>query len=766
MIQQLANRLTQAKPPLHIHLIGVAGSGMSGLAQLLLQMGHQVSGCDRSTTAETDRLQAEGLKFFSPHIAESVEPSKFVVYSSAIPPDNPALARARELNIPCVRRADCLAAILAAKQAILVAGTHGKTTTSALTAHLLGEASEKPSHYVGAEIPILGRNARWNQNSPFMIAEGDESDGTLVNYRPTHSIILNIEAEHLDHYPDLAAIEKVFQTLIDQTSGKIFYCAECPTASKLLANHPHAIAYGWSERATLRASNISERQGRIHFDVYQGHQHLGRAELGIPGRHNVLNALAAIGIALELRLPFESIARGLASFAGAKRRFETKYLSHDFRVIDDYGHHPTEIEATLQTARSLKPKRLIVLFQPHRYTRTQRLADDFGRALQLADHVYVTDIYPASEPPIPGISGATIVNAIKLNGQTRATSLPDLNLAHITVGNTLRPGDLLLTIGAGNVHEAGSKIARDLTTLESVTCQCQSLAIARLYEPLRLHTTIKTGGPAQFWLQPTTFDDFQTLVKFCRQRSIPVRIIGRGSNLLVRDGGIPGFVIHPSDGEFAHIQIHQDTLTAGVGVRFKKIAAAARQAKLGGFEWMEGIPGNLGGGLRMNAGAMGIETFDQVVSITFLDEDGEIRTRSQQEVQHSYRNAPELQHNFALQATLRGTPSSTTAIDAALDASKHKRKSSQPIAASCGCIFKNPKTLPAGKIIDQLGLKGTRIGGAEISNIHGNFFINANHAKTNDILELIELVKTKARKELNLELETEVQITGENHVRF
>ena len=409
---QLREKLTDISHPLRVHLIGVAGSGMSGLARMLIEMGHRVSGCDRSTSRETERLQQAGLDFYSPHSAIPVQDAEVVVYSSAIRDDNIALHAAREAGKLCVRRAECLAAILNSKKGIVVAGTHGKTTTSSLSAHLLREARLRPCHYVGAEIPVLGANAHWNKDSEYLVAEGDESDGTLVNYLPEYSIILNIEAEHLDFYRDLDHIKSVFNRLCSQTRGKIIYCKSDTGAAAVCSPYANSISYGW-EDADYTAAEVEIKSGRTVFTVSHAGQSLGRVELGIPGRHNVLNALAAIALALELGSDFASITRGLASFAGARRRFETKYLSHNYRIVDDYGHHPTEIAATLATARSLKPERLVVLFQPHRFTRTQLLRDDFGRVLQGVDKLFVADVYPASEPPIPGISGQTIVDAVR-----------------------------------------------------------------------------------------------------------------------------------------------------------------------------------------------------------------------------------------------------------------------------------------------------------------------------------------------------------------
>ncbi|MES2475501.1 MAG: UDP-N-acetylmuramate--L-alanine ligase [Verrucomicrobiota bacterium] len=762
-----SQRLTDRSQPLRIHLIGVAGSGMSGLALLLLGMGHEVSGSDRVTTAETIRMQGLGLKFSSPHSAAAVKGADIVVYSSAIKSDNAAYAAAKKAKTPLLRRAECLAAILHTKKGIVISGTHGKTTTSAMTAHVLREAGHKPSHYVGAEIPILGANAKWSQDGEFMVAEGDESDGTLALYHPEHAVMLNIEAEHLDFYKDLDAIKEVFTKLADQTTGKLVYCAEDPVASEICAARENAVSYGW-EDADYTATDLRDLKGSSAFTVKKHGEVLGDVELGIPGNHNVLNSLAAIALADSCGAEFAHVARALATFAGAKRRFETRYLSPNYRIIDDYGHHPTEIAATLQTARTLKSKRLIVLFQPHRYSRTKALADDFGKVLQGADLVFITDVYAASEKPLKGISGQTLVDAMEAAGDIPATYLPDLDTAHHTIGQQLQPGDLLITLGAGNVHEAGTRLARDLKIIEEMRALMPAGEIdGKLYEPMNRHTTLLVGGPAQFWMEPHGFYGFAFLVDYCRERGIPVRVVGRGSNLLVRDGGIRGAVIHPTGGVFSEVTVDgKGEITAGAGVRLKKLASVAGGSGIGGFEWMEGIPGNVGGALRMNAGAMGVETFDQVVRVTFLDEDGVIRTRERAEIVSKYRNVPELRRNFALQAVFKGKADKPENIKERWDASREKRKTSQPIAASAGCTFKNPEYIPAGRVIDSLGLKGSTCGNAAVSEVHGNFVVNQGGASALEIITLIEFIQEKAKDERSVDLETEIKILGDDEASF
>ena len=764
MTHAVLSLLKESKHPMRIDLIGVAGSGMSGLAWLLLALGHRVSGSDKVTTTETERLVKAGLQFFSPHNEREVEDCDMVIYSSAIKPGNVAYEAAYKQGIPLVRRAEALAAVMAGKKGIVVAGTHGKTTTSALTAHVLRQGGMKPSHYVGAEIPILGSNAHWDPEGELFVAEGDESDGTLVNFHPEHSIILNIEPEHLDFYDGIEAIKVVFRQLLPQSPGFWVYCAEDPVASEVCGGHTSAVGYGWKAEHDFSARILSARAAQTEFEVLEKGQPLGVVTLGIPGRHNVLNAMAVISLATRLGVPFDAIQRALSSFRGAKRRFDIRYTSDRFTIIDDYGHHPTEVKATLATARALNPQRLVCLFQPHRYSRTQLLKKEFGLAFDDVDVLAVTDVYPASEKPLPGVSGETIIEEVRLQSPVQCHSTPTMLKARGIIGNLLRPGDVFMTLGAGNVHEVGTCIARELKVAEELLSilERNGGGNVRLYEPMSLHTTFRIGGPAQYWIEPRTEAAFAEVVRCLRNAAVPIRVIGRGSNLLVKDGGIRGAVIHPAKGEFEEVKHEGDCMIAGVGARLKKVASAARNAGLGGFEWMEGIPGNIGGAVRMNAGAMGTETFDQVVSIRFLDVDGSIQEKPVSEIAHRYRNVPEFEERFILAARLRGTPASSASIDAGLEASRIKRRTSQPIGASAGCVFKNPEICGAGKLVDDLGLKGKRVGKAVVSDVHGNFIVNEGGATARDVLDLVAQIQEIAQRERGIQLEMEVKVIGEN----
>src|SRR6185312_13795124 len=352
--------------------------------------------------------------------------AELVVFSSAIKDDNPIVLTARSSKKPLFRRAEAVAAIMQAKRGIVIAGMHGKTTTSAMAAHVLREGGLHPSHYVGAEIPILGTNAYWDQRGEYFVAEGDESDGTLRYFHPEHALILNIEEEHLDFYPDLAAIEKVFAQLIDQTSGSVLYNVDDPNTARLCSKRKRAVSYGFSEQADYRGADVELRNFGSSFSVSRRGEKLGQATLNVPGEHNVHNALGVIALASELSIPFDKITASLRKFEHARRRFEVKYASDRFLLVDDYAHHPTEIRATLRAAKSTGRNRVLTMFQPHRYTRTKALRQEFGAAFDQADRVVITDVYPASEPPIPGITGQIIVDEIVRHGHRGVSYQPVL----------------------------------------------------------------------------------------------------------------------------------------------------------------------------------------------------------------------------------------------------------------------------------------------------------------------------------------------------
>jgi UDP-N-acetylmuramate--alanine ligase len=771
--------------PRRVHFVGIGGCGMSGLARLLVQLGHHVSGSDMSPNGTTKELHKLGVKIHSGHSARNVsEESELVVYTSAVNEDNIEVQVADELQIPCVRRGLLLSALMDHHNNIAVAGTHGKTTTSAMIAYVLTRSDDAPSYSIGAHVPVLGTNAQIG-GGKYFVAEADESDGTLVGFSPEYAVCLNIEPEHLDYHGSMDRLRATFESFFSSTLKTVFLCADCPNCVSLASQCRAAILFGFSEKADYRAINLESTVGGTRFTVTCRDQQIGVIELVIPGRQNVTNALAAIAVADELGVPFDKIAAALAEFTGAKRRFDRRYEENGVLVVDDYAHHPTEVRATITAARTLVAasgttgyRRLLVAFQPHRYSRTQALCNEFETAFAGADKLFLTDIYPACEKPIEGVNGQKLFNAVTATGQTNILYEADLEMLVVRLFAEARPGDLILTMGAGDIYKVADalvrklharrpnvsktepkstnavNLARDLEVLLSDKAQI------RENEPMSRHTSMKVGGPAEFWVEPAGERDLARLLHYCNERTIPVTIIGRGTNLLVLDGGIQGVVISLGHEEFSKVQVDGDQIIAGAGARLKSIVSAAARHEIGGLEFMEGIPGSLGGALRMNAGAMGRQTFDVVEWVRYISYSGNVYDAEAKSLPVTYRSCPVFDSHIALSAILRGVKTEKKSIDNRLRAFAKRRWSSQPARPSAGCIFKNPQTIPAGKLIEELGLKGMAVGGARVSEVHGNFIVNEGKATARDVLGLIAAIRERARQQRGIELVPEVMILG------
>jgi UDP-N-acetylmuramate--alanine ligase len=443
-----------------LHFVGAGGVGMSGLAEiLLLSTPLEISGCDRERSENTDRLTALGAKIAYTHDAAHVEQADLVVISSAIAESSPEVEAARKSGIPVIRRAEMLAEIMRLKQGIAVAGTHGKTTTTSLTGMVLTEAGFDPTIVVGGRVRILGTNARLGKGD-FLVAEADEYDRSFLELTPVVAVVTNIEADHLDTYRDLADILEAFTIFANRVPfyGAVVACLDDPGVREILPRvKRRVVTYGESPEASLRAGEIRLEASGTTFDVWEGTTwSLGTVRLPFPGRHNVLNALAAIAVGRELSIPFPTIARALKDFTGVVRRFETKGERGGVLVLDDYAHHPTEITATLAAARQVHPgRRLVALFQPHLYSRTRDFAAEFGRSLAGCDLAIVTDIYPSREKPLPGVTGELVAQAARSAGHPAVLYISDKKRVVGELEKVLKSGDLLLTMGAGDVVRLG-----------------------------------------------------------------------------------------------------------------------------------------------------------------------------------------------------------------------------------------------------------------------------------------------------------------------
>jgi len=444
----------------HIHFVGIGGIGMSGIAEVLVNLGYQVSGSDLKASPTTDRLQGLGVAVHLGHDAKCIAGAQVVVISSAVRGDNPEVVAALAQKVPVIPRGEMLAELMRMKYGIAVAGSHGKTTTTSMIAQVLSQGGIDPTIVVGGKLGILGSNAKLGKG-PFLVAEADESDGSFLMLSPTIGVITNIDREHLDHYKDLDEIKEAFVAFGNKVPfyGSIFACMDCPAVAAIRPHLKRQVrTYGLNPQVDLRASNIRCEGFRTHFRVRAYGDDLGEFSLGVPGEHMVLNALAAIGVALEMDVAPEVIRASLASFTGADRRFSKRGERKGVTVIDDYGHHPTEIAATLAAARKGFPdRRIVAAFQPHRYTRTRALLEEFAQAFFDADVVVITDIYAASEPPIPGLSGRTLVDALLAHGQREAHYVPRVEDLPEALDGLTQPGDLLLTFGAGSITSVGPK---------------------------------------------------------------------------------------------------------------------------------------------------------------------------------------------------------------------------------------------------------------------------------------------------------------------
>ena len=448
-----------------LHFVGAGGVGMSGLAEiLLLATPLEISGCDLARSENTMRLERLGAKIAVGHDPSHVAEADLLVTSSAVGESNPEVAAARAKGIPVIRRAEMLGEIMRLKQGIAVAGTHGKTTTTSLTGMVLTEAGFDPTIVVGGQVHILGTNARLGKGD-YLVAEADEYDRSFLALTPVVAVITNVETDHLDTYRDLSDILDAFSTFANRVPffGSVVLCVDDPGARSLLPRiKKRVVTYGESAEAQLSASRIRLEAGGTTFEVTDaGQGPLGEVQLRLPGRHNVLNALAAIAVGRELRVPFASIARALEAFTGVVRRFERKGERGGVLVVDDYAHHPTEIRATLSAARQVYPqRRLVALFQPHLYSRTRDFADAFGQALAGADVAMVMDVYPSREQPIAGVTGELVADAARRSGGAAVSYLPDKTGVVDCLERNLCPGDLLVTLGAGDVVKFGEEYLR------------------------------------------------------------------------------------------------------------------------------------------------------------------------------------------------------------------------------------------------------------------------------------------------------------------
>jgi UDP-N-acetylmuramate--alanine ligase len=451
--------------PQHVHFVGIGGIGMSGIAEVLLSLGYQVSGSDIRLSPITKRLVELGATVYLGHQASNIAGAKAVVVTSALDPGNPELAEARRLQIPVIPRGELLAELMRLKFGIAIGGSHGKTTTTSMVASIMNAAGLDPTVVVGGRVAGMGgSNARLGKGA-LLVVESDESDGSFLKLAPIIAVVTNIDREHLDHYASLDEIQAAFTDFVNKVPfyGAAVLCMEDKNIQQIFPSiRRRTITYGRSAQVDLEIQEVVLSPVASDFRIRRRGENLGVFHLDIPGLHNVLNATAAIGVGLELDVSVEQIREGVASFSGVDRRFTVRGVEHGVTVVDDYGHHPTEVKATLAAARLSPYRQIRVLFQPHRFSRTKHLLEEFGTAFHQADDLYLLDIYAASEPEMEGVTTEGLLDKIRSYGHRSAHYVPSIEAGVAAIAAAAQPGDLVVTLGAGSVSQAAEKLLEKL----------------------------------------------------------------------------------------------------------------------------------------------------------------------------------------------------------------------------------------------------------------------------------------------------------------
>ena len=761
----------------HLHCVGVGGMGMAPLAIYLAQAGFTVTGEDDALTDDVRALLARERVTVGPLPADC----ELVVYSSAIAKTHPAYAAALARKLPLVRRGELLAEVLRGKKLVAVCGSHGKTTTTAMLITALRAAGFPAGWVLGGLFADDTPPARTG-SSEWVVAEIDESDGTIDAFSPEVTVAVNLDWDHPDFYRREADLEATFAALFKRTHGPVLVSDACALSARIA---PAAKTFGRSGKFSGTIS--SESAGRMTLRL-GGEFAITEAAVKAQGDFNAANATAALAVAQLIGATLSPAL--LADYPGVRRRQTTLRATEELTVIEDYAHHPAEIRALLASLRRRVGDigRLVVVFQPHRFSRTAQFKAEFAAALAVADSVHLLDVYAAGEAPIAGGTTADIYAELKrIAGALPLSYLPGGAIREANgpepvegvffraLSREVRRGDLVAFVGAGDIdrlargwlgvlQEDAMKALRWDDLFAAVKPLLAKETKFKREEPLAAKTTMRVGGAARVYAEPASVADLQTLLREAAARGVEVFMLGRGSNLIVPDEGVDGLVISLLHEAWAKFEPRSDgRVWAGAGLRLKNLCGLATKAGLTGFEFLEGIPGSIGGALRMNAGAMGGWMFDVVEEVQLMTMAGEVQVLAKSAMHVDYRHCAELHHAIALGALLRpASQADAEAVARQIDVYKRKRQESQPREPSAGCIFKNPPGNSAGRLIDESGLKGERVGDAEVSTVHANFIVNRGAATGAEILELVRRVRARVRQVKGVELEPEVLLYGKN----
>ncbi len=750
-----------------LHFIGIGGAGMSGLAVVCAGLGAAVTGSDRSESSYMERLRSAGLEPTIGHDAANLPDGAEVVVSTAIAAENPELALARERGLTVVHRGELLAELCAEKRLIAIAGTHGKTTTTAMAVWALRGLGEDPAFFVGGEVPGLGpegapANAGWGTGE-WVVAEADESDGSFLRLDPEIAVITNVEMDHHSKWGSLEPLIEAFSGFADKSRVAVL---PAPT------REGGAVEEVRDQLATTAATTLAEFSAADPATP--------SLDLAVPGAHNVLNARAALAALGAAGFDLDAAAASLADFRGVRRRLEVKGERGGVRIYDDYAHHPTEVRAALSALRGLAPPRLVAVFQPHLYSRTKVFATEFGAALSLADEIAVLDVYPAREEPIgplAGVSGLDVARAAAdSSGGKPVAWLPTAERAKAFLDRLLAnlpPGSILVTIGAGDIFKLGESLLAaggagdpERTSPQFVRegSPAPPAGVEKDY-PLARLTTVRTGGPADFFARPESQDDLVALLAWAEKASVPVGVVGSGSNLLVADDGFRGLAMKLG-GALTEVERDGSRLLCGGGARLPSAAAKAAGWGLSGLEFGINIPGTAGGAVRMNANAYGGQLAEVLEWVEVTTAAGTER-RDPASFGFVYRNSNLGPTEVVTRASFALTPSDPDEVRATLASMRGRRREAQPSGIKTfGSTFKNPdderaEGRSAGQLLEAAGCRGLTHGGARFSEKHANFVENTGEATTADVLALMAEGRRRVKEKFGVALEPEVQVLGD-----
>jgi UDP-N-acetylenolpyruvoylglucosamine reductase len=703
-----------------------------------------------------------------------------VIRTQAVPPGAPEIRRAAEARVPVAARGEVLPLLLRGRPAIAVAGTHGKTTTSSFAAQVLRLGGRSPTWCVGGTTDALGGVAGGDgaADAP-MVAEADESDGTLALYAPDIAVITNIERDHMEHFGSEDALRGCFRAFARNARRAVVFCADDPGASAVCAGMPGAVSFGFSAAASVRGEIIEETATGTRFRAVIRGGESATVGLPVPGRHNVLNALAVMAALCEAGMRPDAIAAGLGGVGLPRRRFERVWCGGGIEVISDYAHHPSEIAALVRTAARQGGRRILAVFQPHRYTRTLALGAEFPGAFEGVGTVILAPVYAASEAPLPGGTTwdlyarfrAASPWAVGPGGRQPGSGAPAVVLASDSLAEAweyvrreLREGDALLVVGAGDVETVALRAAEHLGAGPAEPARVPAGLVSpatrvRCNEPLAPRTTLGVGGTADVWAEVGNREDLRALLLWARERGMPFRVLGGGSNVLVSDLGARGVTARLAGPQFGAIAARGGLVVAGAGAPLRRLLDWMEERGLGGLEFLEGIPGTVGGAVRMNAGAAGGQIGDRIEWIRGLNADGSECTLAAGDLGLGYRRCEALRGRIVVEAALRPEPVSPEEIRRRRAGLALKREWFRGLRCA-GSVFRNPEGDFAGRLIEAAGLKGASVGGARVCAEHANVIAAGAGARASDVRALMELARASVEARFGVRLDSEIVLPG------